>query len=295
MSRLVNTGLVAVAALSLSVSVSNAADLDLPVIEHTPEIKVESGGGFYLRGDIGYSIWKDASLRFDNPAGGFSNPFVNESSENAFLVGGGVGYQFKKYLRVDLTGDIRTNKDVEATSLCGACVPGPIEDAGFNEQTQVTDLDLYTFFANLYIEPIKLKGFTPYIGGGVGFAYVNYGDYYSLNNPTTTNIPNALPGQANNATVAAINPSNVQNQRFNGENEFRFAWNLQAGASYDLTDNLAVDGSYRYVQIADGNVSNIFSNAFVRDDGLSGHEVRLGLRYTFGGGHKETHSNHIFK
>ena len=276
MSRILKAGMVALTATLLSSVSAIAADLDppAPIIEHKPVAAV--GGGFYLRGDIGYSIWNDPDLEFQNDVAGFSSPFDGEDSDNALVIGGGIGYKFKKYLRIDLTADHRSNKDINSTIECGACVAFPT--IGERTLNGDTTLDLSTFFANAYLDAGTFSGFTPYIGGGVGFAYLDYGTFISSNNPTAANAPGAAQAELDSA-----NPSGLENQIFAGESDVAFAWNLQAGASYDLTDNLALDGSYRYVRINGGDIAQTDVGP-VTSDNLDGHEFRIGLRYTFGGG-----------
>jgi len=57
-----------------------------------------------------------------------------------------------------------------------------------------------------------------------------------------------------------------------------------AGASYCLTENLNLDVGYRYTHIEGGPM---FGLAVVTgpgtDTGINAHEVRGGLRWTFGG------------
>ncbi|MEP3264424.1 MAG: outer membrane beta-barrel protein [Hyphomicrobiales bacterium] len=276
MSRFLKVGIVALSATALSSVIAIAADLDppAPVIEHKPVVAA-AGGGFYLRGDIGYSIWSEPDTVFQNDVAGFSSGFDNENAENALVFGGGVGYKFRKYLRFDLTADHRTNKDLDGTIECGACLAFPT----IGDRTLGLDqtLDLSTFFANAYIDAGSFGGFTPYVGGGVGFAYLNYGTFISSNNPTAGNTPGGDPLE-----LAQANPSGEANQLFEGEDDLRFAWNLQAGLSYELNDNLALDGSYRYTRINGGDVAQTAVGPIVSDD-LDGHELRIGLRYTFGG------------
>lgn len=278
MRRIAKAGLIAWAATALTATVAGAADLDLPapVIEHNPV----AVGGFYLRGDIGFSIWKDPDLAFRNDVAGFSSPFDNENAQDAFLFGAGIGYKFNRYLRFDLTADHRTNKRIDGTIQCGTCAT--LATIGQRTLGQETTLDLSTFFANAYLDLGTYNRFTPYVGGGVGGALLNYSTYISSNNPTAANTPGADP-----ADLLAANPSGIANQLFNGNNDFRFAWNVQAGASYDLTDNLAIDGSYRYTRINDGTVAQIGGTGAVVSDDLVGHELRLGVRYTFGSRHSD--------
>ena len=287
MSRLVKVGMSALATIAMSAHLSVAADLDppAPIIEHKP---IAVGGGFYLRGDIGYSIWENPNFAFRNDVAGFSSAIDNEDSDYAILGGVGIGYRFNEHFRFDLTADLRGNKDIDGTIECGACVAfASIPDTTL---IQRTDVDIATFFANAYLEAGTFNGFTPYVGGGVGFAYLNYGDYLSLGNPTAANTPGATA-----ADLAAANPSGIANQVFDGADDIRFAWNLQAGASYDINENLALDGSYRYTRINDGDVApDIGGVGAVESNDLVGHEIRIGLRYTFGG-KKHYGGNQVFK
>ena len=286
MSRLLKVGMGALAAVAMSAHLSAAADLDppAPIIEHKP---ISAGGGFYLRGDIGYSLWEDPDLTNFNANSGIDNRFINEDSEDAFVIGGGVGYKFNKHFRTDLTFDIRTNKTITGDAECG-CVADLGVPSTFDTSRQKTDVDIATFFANAYFDVGKFGGLTPYVGGGIGAAYVNYGTYISSNNPTTTN--------GGGPTAVLFNPSDSETQTFLGENELRFAWNLQAGASYEINDNLALDGSYRYTRIDNGRVANIVPGSDVTEESdLEGHEFRVGIRYTFGGAKKNYNGNNVFK
>lgn len=286
MSRLVKVGMGALAAVAMSAHLSAAADLDppAPIIEHTP---IAVGGGFYLRGDIGYSRWEDPDLTNFNSDNGIDNRFINEDSEDAFLIGGGIGYKFNKHFRTDLTFDIRTNKTITGQAPCG-CVADLGVPSSFDNSNQQTSLDIATFFANAYVDVGNFNGFTPYVGGGIGAAYLDYGTYISSNNPTTTN------GGGVNAGL--FNPTDRETQLFNGDSDFRFAWNLQAGASYEINDNLALDGSYRYTRINNGRVARISEASTVTEESdLVGHEFRLGLRYTFGAAKPHYGGNAVFK
>ncbi|MEM8797153.1 MAG: outer membrane beta-barrel protein [Pseudomonadota bacterium] len=284
MSRFVTAGLIAAIATGLAVSSAQAADLDPPIFEKPRKVAT---GGFYLRGDIGASIWKDPSLAFQNDVAGFTTQFDDENADPALVIGGGIGYKFKKYFRADLTFDIRTNKQVDATVPCGACLAaGTIPDDIILPQE--VNKDLYTFFANAYFDLRSHGRFKPYVGGGAGFAFVDYDNYVSRDNPTAANTPGASAGD-----LAAVNPSGEANQIFGGNSDVRFAWNVTAGASLDLTHNLLLDANYRYIRIQDGPVAFTAVGPVI-DDGLQGHEFRLGLRYTFGKNHQPV-SHAVFK
>ena len=108
-----------------------------------------------------------------------------------------------------------------------------------------------TLFLNLYYDFRNSTAFTPYVGAGLGMAF-NYANYTF-----------SSPGYHGNFDEHSTN----------------FAWNVGAGVAYDITDSLAVDLGYRYVNLGyyevdlpeGGKVKNQPSN----------HEFMLGLRYTF--------------
>ena len=120
-----------------------------------------------------------------------------------------------------------------------------LED-GFNSLN--AEIQTYTAFANVFYDITNYGGWTPYIGGGVGIAYHDIND-----------------------VVAPIDSS--------PGNQVDFAWNIQAGVSYDLTPNAKLDLGYRLIDLgvarSDGPVP--FK---VKD--LMAHEFKVGFRYHFG-------------
>lgn len=100
--------------------------------------------------------------------------------------------------------------------------------------------------ASLYWDIIDLSGFTPYLSGGVGFAIDQI-------------TPPAALGAAND--------------------QWEFAWSLGAGVSYAVNSNLAVDLGYRYVSLGDPSLPGTLSAGL---DGVAAHQLRIGLRYSFG-------------
>ena len=126
--------------------------------------------GFYLRGDIGWSF-----LDWGD-------------SDSAFTAGGGVGYQFNDYLRsdvrVDWSGDYDIGDDANAS--------------------------LTTVLGNVYFDWKNDSIFTPYIGAGAGYGWID-ADH--------------------------------------GMGDDGFAYALMAGASVDLSESIAVDLGYRYRQL----------------------------------------------
>jgi opacity protein-like surface antigen len=148
--RALNLSAVALAGFSVA-SVASAADLDAvgyePVVEAQP---VEVGSGWYLRGDLGYNISSKTGLTARDQ---FGNS-VSESFDldKNFVPSVGIGYQFTDYLRADVTGSY-SKQDLD----------------GFPAEARIWDM-----MANAYVDLGNFAGFTPYLGGGLGFANVRY-------------------------------------------------------------------------------------------------------------------------
>ena len=125
--------------------------------------------GLYLRGDLGWS--------FLQWSGG--------SDDSALSLGGGVGYRFNPNMRADLTMDWAGDYKV---------APG-------------ADMSTTTVLGNLYFDWANDTAFTPYVGAGLGYGWVD-------------NTPSG--------------------------NHSGLAYGLTAGVAMDLTQNVAIDLGYRF-------------------------------------------------
>jgi opacity protein-like surface antigen len=139
-----------------------------------PEAAVEDNEvtGLYLRGDLGWS--------FLEWSGG--------DDDSAFSVGGGVGYQFNENMRADVTADWSGEYNV---------APG-------------ADMSTTTVLGNLYFDWANDSAFTPYVGAGIGYGWVDE------------------------------TPSG---------DDSGIAYGLTAGVSMGLTDNIDLDVGYRFRDI----------------------------------------------
>jgi opacity protein-like surface antigen len=248
--------LIAVAALAVSGFSASAADLYVPPAPVPPQVVYQNFGGWYLRGDIDYH-WSNMRggnyITYGAPCGVGcvpGNDFDSTDLKGSFSVGAGVGYQINSYLRADVTGDYWFKSDFTGTSSsAGPCGGG----GGPCASTDTSSMSALLLLANAYVDLGTWYGLTPYVGAGLGGAYVDW-----------EGIGNA-PGESN----------------------WRFAWALMAGASYCLTDNLDLDVGYRFSRISGGRMAGYDAVGGVGpffDDGFDTHEVRAGLRYQFGAG-----------
>jgi opacity protein-like surface antigen len=125
--------------------------------------------GLYLRGDAGMS--------FLNWSGG--------DDDAGLSVGGGIGYRYNNNMRTDLTVDWNGDYSI---------------GAGANLSTT-------TVLGNLYYDFANDSAFTPYVGAGLGYGWVN---------------------------------------RDIGTDRSGLAYGLTAGVAVDLTTNMAIDVGYRF-------------------------------------------------
>ncbi|HET7413122.1 MAG TPA: outer membrane protein [Pararhizobium sp.] len=244
-----------------------AADLDR-ILLRAPELPltkpVEVGTGWYLRGDLGYSLDTSSdpvSFRAYNGAGSYSSGRFHDNAIDSDWSGSvGFGYHFNDWLRSDITLEYTKGSFDDQLSL--HCVAtNPVGDCAAHQ-----DFDAWGFMANAYLDLGTYAGFTPYIGGGAGIMSVNWKDMRlaCVNSPA--------------CGAAAVN---------HGRHDWRFAYQLSAGMAYALTKNLKFDLGYRYFNVDGGDMFDFnpgdqalgATGVQGQDHGFSKQEIRAGLRY----------------
>ena len=231
---------------AMSATVAYAADLPAPpVIEYEPETPVEIGSGWYLRGDVGFALYQGGNASWTTNHGEKRN-FFDEIWDHGMVFDFGVGYQVHEKVRLDLTGGYRHDVSYEGKGPCDVCSPHP-----YTKEELV--VSAWTLFLNGYYDFGSYSSVTPYVGGGIGVAKLSTGDY-------STNY-----GQA-----------------FTGNTDYNFAWNVMAGASFDVSDNVKLDANYRFVSLGDfetGKSNDTTQVNPVKFKDLYAHDFRVGLRY----------------
>lgn len=257
------SGIVA-AALMAGALPATAADLYQPEVVQAPAVEyqqptvIESsssnwGDGWYIRGDIDYHRTKlrgTEYVTYGVPGG--TSAFATTHLKDSFSIGAGIGYNIGKYLRADITADYWMKSDFRGTTVgtCGA-PPAPCNS------TDAGGYSALVVLANAYVDMGTWHGITPYVGAGIGAAQVKW-----------NNLSN---------TVGAVTTTHA------GATTGRMAWAVMAGASYCLTEKAELDLGYRYTRVSGGRMFEYAPAAGPGfDKGLNVHEVRAGLRYSFG-------------
>ena len=262
--------LIAAGAASLLSSTAFAADM--PSIMPAPQPyyappPAEDFGGWYLRGDIGFSNQNVKSV-LDTNSAAYNNVAVSQTSSfgSAGIYGGGVGYQFNNWFRADVTGEYRGKSNFTGLDVISGT--GPF--AGF------VGTDSYTatksevlFLANAYADLGTWWCVTPFVGAGIGTARVSVGNF--------TDTGDFING-------------GIQNHSFNyaGQaSQWNFAWALHAGIAYKVSPGLTIELAYSYVNLGNGltgptssfdQVTNTTHAPFSYNN-ITSNDVKLGLRW----------------
>jgi opacity protein-like surface antigen len=253
---------IAAGAASLMASAAFAADMAIAPPPYAPPI-VEDFGGWYLRGDIGFSNQRVSRLNnaLDVNA---TTSVQNLNFNTAGIFGLGVGYRFNNWFRADITGEYRGNSQffgTDAITFAG----------GFGTDTYHATKSEWVVLGNAYVDLGTWWCMTPFIGAGVGGARV------SINGFTDQGIVTPVPGPG--AALASL--------AF-GDNVSRwnFAWAVHAGVAYRVTPNFTVELAYRYLDMGNGltgdlrafdGTNNINNPTTFRS--ITSHDLKIGVRW----------------
>jgi opacity protein-like surface antigen len=191
-----------------------------------------SGG--YLRGDLGAHWGVIGSAQATSP---FASP-TDSHLGNGMIASLGVGIK-TKWLRTDVTIDYAAPVTYSGTVAASGDTTAKIQatTALFNGY-----LDLGTWYR-----------VTPYIGAGVGAAYVHLSDYTSTGAPFVGDT---------------------------GRDQWKFAWAGMAGVAFPIARNMLIDVGYRYLNIGDVSTGSNATGQMTFKN-LAAHEARIGLRWCF--------------
>jgi opacity protein-like surface antigen len=260
-------GIVIAASMIMGQSATaSAADLlpPPPVMEPVPIPEPMPVREIYLRGYIGMTEqetddFSNAAIR----AGEFN--IVDHDFDSSPFIGFGIGIRRSERFRLDLTGEYRgksdfTGLDIYQDPFCG---PGVCT----NEHTGIKSE--WLFLANAYWDIGNYRGFTPYVGAGIGTAEVTLDGFKDVNLVT-----NGLHWAKDNS-------------------EWNLAYALHAGFSYEISRDLTFDMGYRFTYLGDGVTGKYFTydpgapqglGATTLDD-ITSHDVHIGLRWALGDDH----------
>lgn len=206
--------------------------------------------GFYIEPKFMYSY-----QHLSSPTLSFGSlGLTNGGSKGDSTWGGALafGYNFHHFynapLRLEIEYAMRSRSDLDWSGRAGAT---------YYRNTGKIDVD--TLFLNVYWDIATNSAFTPYIGAGLGFAFVD--STYKFQMPDV-NV-------------------NVSDDRTN------FAWNVGAGLGYGFDEHWTASLGYRFSSFGEAKAERFsytppgVSEHLKGKGDLYGHEISLGLRYSF--------------
>ena len=210
--------------------------------------------GLYGAIGAGLSLLKDGDVSNDGPGGGGSLIFDSSADHSSGIgVYAALGYDFGNNWRSELEFSHRNN-DIDSI----AAYPGY---SGFPTGTISGDTTTVAIMLNVLRDFDMGSRFTPYIGGGIGFA----------------DVDNDIIGS--NAAGVPVAPLTIAY----GTNSRTFAYQGIAGVAVDLAESLALDLSYRYFGTTKENVVGTVNGSPASiAAGYASHSFFAGLRWNFG-------------
>ncbi len=253
--------LIAAGAACLMSSAAIAADMAIaPPPAYAPPPVVEDFGGWYLRGDIGFSNQRVSHL--DNVLDANNLTSQQKLSFNtAGIFGLGAGYRFNNWFRADITGEWRGNSQFHGTDQITYV-------GGVGTDTYRATKSEWVVLGNAYVDLGTWWCMTPFIGAGIGGARVSIAGF--TDQGIANNGGGALPGLALADDVSKWN----------------FAWALHAGVAYKVTPNFTVELAYRYLDMGNGltgdlrtfdGINNINNPTTFRS--ITSHDLKIGVRW----------------
>jgi opacity protein-like surface antigen len=260
------TGAVAMAGSTFAADLGSGSMKDGGYVQPMPEIVRDPAGPCYFRADVGYSASTDPTITWAQTDPVTLNYITSAVStlnmDNSWFgeVGAGCG-SGSRGLRAEIMLGNHGDRKIDGEPATAWYVPAvglpPEQDP---MHTSVTS---YTAMLNVYKDLGNYGGITPYVGAGIGAAYNKLDDVYFTGNPALVN-------------------------RIHGDNDLSFAWALMAGIGYQVSDRAIIDVGYHYIDLGSAQSGNGDSannwNPHVNIDDLTAHEIKIGLRYSFGGG-----------
>ena len=221
----------------------------------------EGKNGFYLSGKAGASVVSLSDQRFLSGDEEETSKYKGGNDHDTVFSGGiAAGYdfypQFSIPVRAELEFYARGNADTKYN----------IEKhpAGYWRDDLKNEVSANTLMLNAYYDFRNDSAFTPWVSVGIGYARIHQ---------KATGISTWNYGTGNHGRDSLSRSGSADN----------FAWGLGAGVRYDVTTDIALDLSYRYLDAGDSSVSykDEWGDKYKSEVDVKSHDIIFGVTYKF--------------
>ncbi len=224
-------------------------------------------GGCYVRADAGYG-WNTDDKGIAQISPGFGTaigPVEQPNFTDSWFGEVGIGCRL---VRQHMSGG-GSIKDAPVASYHPSPIRGDITYAFHGERkfhgvplnppsppptfVDPVDAKLHTntLMFNVYYDLPAMHRITPYIGAGLGMAFLEMRDITFTNGVVV---------------------------RLDSKDETKFAWSLMAGVSIDLGSKMVLDVGYRYLNVGDITASSPAHGYSLKLNDTSQHQAKIGIR-----------------
>ena len=235
----------------------------LATIACFPALAQTDTTGFYLGGQLGASILKANSIKDTVSYRNYLEDFKIGSFKNGKIAGAlNIGYNFKyDYdlpLRAELSYTMRGNSDKKYSySESDLLLKGDHFKSSDSHKVR-----MHTLMVNAYYDIETNSSITPFVGAGLGIAFTKLAQTYSAQYEIFNYDISGSVGMSDTKT--------------------KFAWNVAAGVTYNIDENLDMDFTARYVNAGKTSVKTNIQGFDVKGSAkLSSIDLLAGIRYTF--------------
>ena len=219
--------------------------------------------GLYTSLKAGISDTKFEDYKLDLADGNDSLVFKHKDADETIYpnISAAIGFDFSKVSKVNARAELEyTYKDKAtfAPNISSAIFNGVELQAleGF-PSLFVNELRTQSLMLNGYYDFKNKSKFTPYLSAGVGVSRIE----------NKVSINPEFFGDSENITTDTNN---------------NFTWTAGAGIAYKVTENVALDLAYRYVDAGETDVSQSIGGIKLKNTAdLVSHDYSLGVRYNF--------------
>lgn len=244
----------------------------------------ETSSGYYIRVDAAYGRGDVSKYQTSNP---FSDQIRSDQYlNNAARFGFGVGYQFSRMFRADITMDWRG--DVVSKLPTTTTQRNVLNNGGIDPDVVMRDTVADSFkstnvvgLINGYLDLPVSRTFTPYVGAGVGFVRHHLRGERASRSTCVSNVginADCDPTVAVEPAYTGLNYSSIVGI---GGSDMALATAVMAGFTYQVWENTKLDIGYRWLHLQGTQFTGSKSNTadFIRIPDQNIHEMRVGVRY----------------